>query len=40
MPESIVLITIDQPRFDSLGVHGDRVCSTPALDGLVRWTYA
>jgi arylsulfatase A-like enzyme len=36
VPESIILITTDQQRFDSLGGHGDPTCSTPALDGLAR----
>jgi arylsulfatase A-like enzyme len=34
VPDNIVLITTDQQRYDSLGVHGNETCRTPTLDAL------
>src|SRR5690349_17587029 len=35
-PRNILFITVDQQRYDALGVNGGRVARTPALDALAR----
>ncbi|TCC63280.1 DUF4976 domain-containing protein [Kribbella pittospori] len=34
VPSNILLLMTDQHRLDTLGCYGNRVCETPALDGL------